>query len=208
MTFKMALLEILPVAMWRHTGMQGGWVKKCWVGKNKVAPSFLLVVTILDRIKWNSKPPSPTPPNQGWSQNAPFSYPWFVGEGVQFPIYFVQDCSYFDFFTYFPISSQGSPASLRATPLAVRRGCRSSRYALKCKSTTVICPLRLLSSVGRAPVCWAGVRGFKPRLGQHFRRRLHAGKHSGSLYNWEESVSETRVKAKPQRQASESSLDL
>ena len=151
-------------------------------------------------------PPPPQIKDEAKTRNFPILDLW--GRGVQFPIYFVQDCSYFDFFTYFPISSQGSPASLRATPLVVRRGCRSSRYALKCKSTTVICPLRLLSSVGRAPVCWAGVRGFKPRLGQHFRRRLHAGKHSGSLYNWEESVSETRVKAKPQRQTSESPLDL
>ena len=33
---------------------------------------------ILDKVKWNSKPPSP--PNQGWSRgkgkNAPFSHPW------------------------------------------------------------------------------------------------------------------------------------
>ena len=39
--------------------------------------------TILDKMKWNSKPPSP--PNQGWrrakSKNAPFSHPWFEGEG-------------------------------------------------------------------------------------------------------------------------------
>ena len=52
--------------------------------------------TILDKIKWNSKPPSP--PNQGWSRakgkNAPFSHPWFGGEkGSRFSIYFVQDCS-------------------------------------------------------------------------------------------------------------------
>ena len=39
--------------------------------------------TILDRIKWNSKPPCP--PNQApmmkprKSQNAPFSHPWFWG---------------------------------------------------------------------------------------------------------------------------------
>ena len=136
--------------------MRGGWVKKCSVGKNKVAPSFLLVVTILDRIKWNSKPPSPPPPppkSRMKPKRAIFLSLICGGGGVQFPIYFVQDCSYFDFFTYFPISSQGSPASLRATPLVVRRRCRSSRYALKYKSTTIICPLRLLSSVGRAPVC-------------------------------------------------------
>ena len=39
--------------------------------------------TILDKIKWNSKPPSP--PNQGWSRakgkNAPFFHPWFRGGG-------------------------------------------------------------------------------------------------------------------------------
>ena len=52
--------------------------------------------TILDKIKWNSKPPSP--PNQGWSRakgkNASFSHPWFGGEGgSRFSIYFVQDCN-------------------------------------------------------------------------------------------------------------------
>ena len=36
----------------------------------------------------------------------------------------------------------------------------------------------LFDSVGRAPVCWAGGRGFKPRLDQHL----------GSLNNWEESA--------------------
>ena len=39
--------------------------------------------TILDKIKWNSKLPSP--PNQGWSRakgkNAPFSHLWFGGRG-------------------------------------------------------------------------------------------------------------------------------
>ena len=103
--------------------MRGGWVKKCSVGKNKVAPSFLLVVTILDRIKWNSKPPSPPPPqikDEAKTRHFPILDLW--GRGVQFPIYFVQDCSYFDFFTYFPISSKGSPASLRATPLVVTDG--------------------------------------------------------------------------------------
>ena len=110
-------------------------------------------------------PPPPQIKDEAKTRHFPILDLW--GRGVQFPIYFVQDCSYFDFFTYFPISSKGSPASLRATPLVVRRRCRSSRYALKYKSTTIICPLRLLSSVGRAPVCWAGVRGFKPRLGQH-----------------------------------------
>ena len=42
-----------------------------------------LAPTILDKIKWNSKPPSP--PNQGWrrakGKNAPFSHPWFRGRG-------------------------------------------------------------------------------------------------------------------------------
>ena len=44
---------------------------------------FFAVSSILDKIKWNSKPPSP--PNQGWSRakgkNAPFFHPWFGGEG-------------------------------------------------------------------------------------------------------------------------------
>ena len=52
---------------------------------------------ILDKIKWNSKPPSP--PNQGWSRakgkNAPFSHPRLGGGGgrgvSRFSIYFVQD---------------------------------------------------------------------------------------------------------------------
>ena len=42
--------------------------------------------TILDKIKWNSKHPSPQ--NQGWSRakgkNAPFFHPWFGG-GLGFP---------------------------------------------------------------------------------------------------------------------------
>ena len=41
------------------------------------------LTTILDKIKWNSKPPSPL--NQGWSHAkgkfAPFSHPWFGGGG-------------------------------------------------------------------------------------------------------------------------------
>ena len=51
---------------------------------------------ILDRIKWNSKPPFP--PNQGCSR-AKAKTPHFPildlggGEGYKFPIYFVQDCS-------------------------------------------------------------------------------------------------------------------
>ena len=54
------------------------------------------LTTILDKIKWNSKPPSPL--NQGWrrakGKNAPFSHPWFGGEGgSRFSIYFVQDCN-------------------------------------------------------------------------------------------------------------------
>ena len=52
--------------------------------------------TILDKIKWNSKPPSPL--NQGWSRakgkNAPFFHPWFGGGGSRFSIYFVQDCRF------------------------------------------------------------------------------------------------------------------
>ena len=40
---------------------------------------------------------TPIPPNQGWSRamgkNAPFSHPWFGGEGrSRFSIYLVQDC--------------------------------------------------------------------------------------------------------------------
>ena len=40
----------------------------------------------------------PIPPNQGWSRakgkNAPFSHPWFGGEGgSRFSIYFVHDCN-------------------------------------------------------------------------------------------------------------------
>ena len=59
-------------------------------------PSEATISRILDKIKWNSKPPSP--PNQGWSRakskNAPFSHPWFGREwGSRFSIYFVQDCS-------------------------------------------------------------------------------------------------------------------
>ena len=42
-----------------------------------------LRATILDKIKWYSKLPSP--PNQGWSRakgkNVPFSHPWFGGGG-------------------------------------------------------------------------------------------------------------------------------
>ena len=37
---------------------------------------------------------------------------------------------------------------------------------------------RLVGSVGRAPVCWAGGHGFEPRPDQH----------SGSLNNWEENA--------------------
>ena len=145
--------------------MRGGWVKKCSVGKNKVAPSFLLVVTILDRIKWNSKPPSPPPQIKDEAKTRHFPILDLWGRGVQFPIYFVQDCSYFDFFTYFPISSQGSPASLRATPLVVRRGCRSSRYALKCKSTTVICPLRRSAQSGERQSAEREFAGSNPGWG-------------------------------------------
>ena len=56
--------------------------------------------TILDRIKWNSKPPSPKSrmkPSE--RENASFSHPWFFfffgGGGSKFSFYFVQDCSFF-----------------------------------------------------------------------------------------------------------------
>ena len=57
-------------------------------------PFILSKIAILDKIKWNRKPPSPS--NQGWSRakgkNASFSHPWFGG-GSRFSIYFVQACS-------------------------------------------------------------------------------------------------------------------
>ena len=105
--------------------MRGGWVKKCSVGKNKVVPSFLLVATIVARLKWNRKPPTPPPPPPNIKDEAKtrhFPILDLGGGGVQFPIYFVQECSFLDFFTYFPISSQRSPASLRAIPLVVTDG--------------------------------------------------------------------------------------
>ena len=42
--------------------------------------------TILDRVKWNTKPPSPLPRLNQWSSSAKaktrhFSHPWFGGEG-------------------------------------------------------------------------------------------------------------------------------
>ena len=65
--------------------------KPCFNGCVPNAPA------ILDKIKWNSKPHPPPPPRQGWrrakGKNAPFSHPWFGGEGgSRFSIYFVQDC--------------------------------------------------------------------------------------------------------------------
>ena len=66
--------------------------------------------------------PPPPPKSRMKPKRAIFLSLIWGGGGVQFPIYFVQDCSHFDFFTYFPISSQGSPASLRATPLVVTDG--------------------------------------------------------------------------------------
>ena len=72
--------------------------------------------------------------------------------------------------------------------------CRNSRYQLLSVNTIIpwgyhssryfwaginlvqfIVHLRLVSSLGRAPVCWAGGRGFKSRPDQH----------SGSFNNWE-----------------------
>ena len=52
--------------------------------------------TILDKIKWNSKPPTLPPKSRmkpRKSQKAPFSHPWFGGRGFRFSIYFVQGCS-------------------------------------------------------------------------------------------------------------------
>ena len=50
--------------------------------------------TILDRIKWNSKPPSP--PNQGWENGAFWLLRGFIlalgGWGFAVPFYSVQDC--------------------------------------------------------------------------------------------------------------------
>ena len=125
-------------------------------------------------------PPPPQIKDEAKTRHFPILDLW--GRGVQFPIYFVQDCSYFDFFTYFPISSQGSPASLRATPLVVRRGCRSSRYALKCKSTTDLSSPPAQLSRESASLLSGSSRVQTP-AGATLRRRLHAGKHSGSLYN-------------------------
>ena len=55
--------------------------------------------TILDRIKWNSKPPSL--PNQGWSRakakRCHFPILDLGGRGYKFSIYFVQDCSAFKY---------------------------------------------------------------------------------------------------------------
>ena len=53
--------------------------------------------TILDRIKWNSKPPFA--PNQGWSRakakTRHFPILDLAGRGYKFSTYFVQDCSSF-----------------------------------------------------------------------------------------------------------------
>ena len=58
--------------------------------------SSLEEAAILDRIKWNSKPPFP--PNQGCSRAKAKTTHFPIldlggGEGYKFPIYFVQDCS-------------------------------------------------------------------------------------------------------------------
>ena len=53
--------------------------------------------TILDRIKWNSKPPFA--PNQGWSRAKAKTHHFpildLAGRGYKFSTYFVQDCSSF-----------------------------------------------------------------------------------------------------------------
>ena len=54
----------------------------------------LVHATILDEIKWNSKPPFP--PNQGCSCTKATTrhFPIFDLGGLRFSIYFVQDCRY------------------------------------------------------------------------------------------------------------------
>ena len=73
---------------------------------------------IVDKIKWNSKPPSP--PRQGWrrakGKNAPFSHPWFGGKGgSRFSIYFVQDCNL------------GQNKMEQQTPIPPRQGWRRAK---------------------------------------------------------------------------------
>ena len=57
---------------------------------------FFLKIAILDIIKWNSKPPSPSQVKDEAAQkrNRVISDPWFSGEGGgdKSPIHFVQDC--------------------------------------------------------------------------------------------------------------------
>ena len=51
--------------------------------KNKTVMPAAEGATVLDRIKWNGKLPSPLPKSKmkpSKSQNAPFSRPWFGGE--------------------------------------------------------------------------------------------------------------------------------
>ena len=77
-----------------------GQAPPLWQSKNRSdsqgETSSLEEAAILDRIKWDSKPPFP--PNQGCSR-AKAKTPHFPildlggGEGYKFPIYFVQDCS-------------------------------------------------------------------------------------------------------------------
>ena len=136
-------------------------------------------------MKWNSKPPPPPPKSRMKPKRAIFLSLIWGGGGVQFPIYFVQDCSHFDFFTYFPISSQGSPASLRATPLVVTDGDavhRDMRLNVSLRPSSVLSACSAQSGERQS-----AEREFKARVqtpaGATLRRRLHAGKHSGSLYN-------------------------
>ena len=53
-----------------------------------------------------------------------------------------------------------------------------TKYKIIGKFSTAKKNRRLVSSVRRAPVCWAEGREYKPRPDQH----------SGSLNNWEESA--------------------
>ena len=77
---------------WSHICAVFVAVLNLWYNTCVIAPlwrnSLPRGSTILDKIKWNSKPPFP--PSQGWSRakgkNAPFFHPWFGEEGgLDFP---------------------------------------------------------------------------------------------------------------------------